>query len=174
MDTSKISFDNPILYYKLDPGEMGIATPSTAMLSVARVAGHETGNAARMRAEAIANGGYVIYSAITLDMRKRGAFLAAVAGKTTVEVYYPHGKSKVDNEDGKKVKGEESLSPIQNVEMKLKNALSALRNILKSTVDSSERKRIKEKIAEIQNALNMLKMGNIPVQNIESLVSVYA
>ncbi|WP_036221517.1 hypothetical protein [Mesoaciditoga lauensis] len=170
----ELNLDNPILYYKLDPGEMGIATPSSAMLSISRVAGHETGNAVRARADAIANGGYVIYSVITLDMRKRGAFLAAVAGKTTVEIYYPHGKN---GEKGVKPTGEgnkTSTSAFQSVEMKLKNALRTLKNMLKSTKDLAIKEEIQKRISQIENALNMLKMGKIPLENVESLVNVYA
>ncbi len=172
MNVSKLGFENPILHYKLDPGEMGVASPSSAMLSISRVAGHETGNAVRMWAEAIANGGYVIYSAITLDMRKRGAFLAAVAGKTTVEVYYPHGKRGESYINGKKKTSD--FFPIRNVEMKLKTALNTLRNLLKNTTDPAERERIKRKISQIEKAINMLRMGNIPIHNMESLVNVYA
>lgn len=167
----ELNVDNPILSYKLDPGEMGIATPSSAMLSISHVAGHETGNAVRARADAIANGGYVIYSVITLDMRKRGAFLAAVAGKTTVEIYYPHGKN---GEKGVNPTGERNkTSAFQSVEMKLKNALRTLKNMLKSTKDLARKEKIQKRISQIENALNMLKMGKIPLENVESLVNVY-
>ncbi len=160
--------DNPILNYKLDPGEMGIATPSNAMLSVEHVAGHESGNIVRARADAIANGGYVIYSAITLDMRKRGMFLAAVAGKTTVEVYYPHRKDNFnDGKSGSKIH-------TKNVEKRLENALNILKSRLNSEKNSNARTTLKKHISEIRNALTMLQMGRLPLYNVESLVDAYA
>ena len=162
-----IGNDNPILSYKLDPGEMGIAVPSTAMLSIEHVAGHETGNAARARASAIANGGYVIYSAITLDMRKRGMFLAAVAGKTTVKVYYPRGK-------GNLMKSKSDVeTPTRDVEMRLEGALNILKGRLSSEKNVNVKENIKRRISEIRNALVMLKMGRIFLYSVESLVDVY-
>ncbi len=165
----KMSLDNPILYYKLDPGEMGIATPSSAVFSISHVAGHETGNAVRAEAEAVANGGYVIYSAITLDMRKRGAFLAAVAGKTTVEIYYPRGKS----EFLKEKKRSTSTLSFQEIKARLKNSLNTLKGELKYVKNPARRAQIQRKISQIENALRMLESGNI-LQNIESLVNTYA
>lgn len=164
----EIGNDNPILSYKLDPGEMGIATPSNAMLSVEHVAGHETGNAVRACAEAIANGGYVIYSAITLDMRKRGMFLAAVAGKTTVEISYPHGKGNF-NENKSNVR-----TPTGNVERRLEEALNVLKNRLNSERNIDARENIKRRISEIRNAIVMLRMGKMPLYSVESLVDIYA
>ncbi len=155
-------FTNPILHYKLDPGEMGVASPSTAMLSVSHVAGHETGNVGRAYAQAAANGGYVVYSAITLDMRKRGIFLAAVAGKTTVEIYYPHGKN------GR------SPYPFKRVENRLQDTLNVLRASLRSTNNQEKRREIEKRIAQIESVLASLRMGRIPMQNVESLVNAYA
>ncbi len=156
-------FSDPILYYKLDPGEMGIASPSTAMLSVSHVAGHETGNMGRAYAEAAANGGFVVYSAITLDMRKRGLFLAAVAGKTTVEIYYPHGKRNRTNN-----------YLFKQIEDRLRDALNVLENSLKNENDPERRMKIEKRIARIENMLASLRMGRIPLQNVESLVNAYA
>ena len=154
---------NPILNYKLDPGEMGVANPSTAMLSVEHVAGHETGNVGRAYAEAAANGGYVVYSAITLDMRKRGMFLAAVAGKTTVKIYYPKGKRKIKQENATSA-----------VEKRLEQALSVLKGRLTSEKNEYIKEKIKRRISEIDNALTMIRNGKFMPYNIRNLVNIYA
>ncbi len=155
---------NPILGYKLDPGEMGVASSSTAMLSIGHVAGHETGNVARAYAEAAANGGYVIYSAITLDMRKRGMFLAAVAGKTTVEIYYPDRKIQ-------KRRQENSMLVIKR---RLEQALSVLKSRLTSEKNEYVKENLKRRISEIDSALMMIRNGKFVPYNIKSLVNIYA
>lgn len=154
---------NPILGYKLDPGEMGIASPSTAMLSIEHVAGHETGNVARAYAEAAADGGYVIYSAITLDMRKRGMFLAAVAGKTTVEIYYPNKKK----QEGEQKNG------TSIVERRLEQALSVLKSRLVSEKNEYAKEKLKRRISEINSVLMMIRNGNFVPYNIKNLVNIY-
>ena len=160
----KIGNNNPILSYKLDR----IATSSTAMLSVEHVAGHESGNVVRARANAVANGGYVIYSAITLDMRKRGMFLAAVAGKTTVEIYYPHGKGKLGERKNN------SKIPTRSVERRLEEDLNIFKSRMNSEKNDDVRENIKRRISEIRNAIMTLRMGRIPTRNVESLVDAYA
>ena len=155
---------NPILSYKLDPGEMGVGSPSTAMLSVEHVAGHETGNVGRAYAEAVAKGGYVIYSAITLDMRKRGMFLAAVAGKTTVEIYYPNARPQ------RAKYGNATLS----VERRLELALNVLKSRLVSEKNEYVREKLRRQISEINSALAMIRNGKWVPYNIKNLVSFYA
>ena len=73
---------NPTLYYKLDPGEMGIAAPASASQSVLRVAAHELGNIHRFEAEAMEKGGILIYENIFLNRQFVGSFLAARSGES--------------------------------------------------------------------------------------------
>ncbi|MCD6552090.1 hypothetical protein, partial [Thermotoga sp.] len=80
---------NPVLGYKLDPGEPGIPYSAPASRSVLRVLSQEISNLVAFKKEALREGGYVIYSNIALDMRKRGSFLAAIAGRTQVYIYTP-------------------------------------------------------------------------------------
>jgi hypothetical protein len=80
---------NPVLRYKLDPGEPGLATPSKASDSIARVALHEATNLRRFKREAAEDGGIVVYSAIGLNIKFSGSFLSAVSGKSKALIIQP-------------------------------------------------------------------------------------
>lgn len=80
---------NPVLHYKLDPGEPGLATPTRASQSVAKVATHEGTNIRRFKREAAEDGAIVVYSQISLNMQQAGGFLAATSGKSKALVIYP-------------------------------------------------------------------------------------
>jgi predicted metal-dependent hydrolase len=91
---NNLHIQNPVLHYKLDPGEPGLATPSRASQSIARVATHEATNIRRFRREAMEQGGVVVYSFISLHMEKRGAFFAATSGKSSAIVIIPAEEEK--------------------------------------------------------------------------------
>ena len=80
---------NPTLHYRLDPGEPGLATPTSASRSIAKVATHEATNIRRFRKEAAEEGGVVLYSYIYLNLQFQGSFLAAVSGKSKALVIVP-------------------------------------------------------------------------------------
>jgi len=89
---------NPMLRYKLDLGEPGLAAPSPATQSVLRVTGHELQNIHRFKAEAAREGGVVVYHGIKLDLRHRGSYLAAVAGHAEARIIFPDGREGVSGE----------------------------------------------------------------------------
>lgn len=86
---------NPKLRYKLDPGEPGMATPTPASNSVAKVATHEATNIRRFRREAAEDGAIVVYSQIALNMQYAGSFLAATSGKSKALVIYPSSQGEM-------------------------------------------------------------------------------
>ncbi|MDN5337650.1 MAG: hypothetical protein PWQ20_720 [Thermotogaceae bacterium] len=88
---------NPTLGYKLDPGEPGLAYSAPASRSIIRVLSQEVSNLIAFKNEALRKGGVVIYSKISLDMQKRGIFLAAVAGKTEVRILIPGEKEVMES-----------------------------------------------------------------------------
>ncbi|WP_052913147.1 MULTISPECIES: hypothetical protein [unclassified Marinitoga] len=167
---------NPILGYKLDPGEPGIASGAPASMSIIRVLSQETGNLMAFKKEAIQNGGYVIYSKISLDIQKRGAFLAAVAGKTQVMIAY---KNKMDNSP----KNDDNI--IENNPNKLDNKkddkikrleelINNLKNYIKTETDPDIKSELENKIKTLENKLLMLKLGNaISNQNDEILGMIF-
>lgn len=102
---NNLNITNPVLHYKLDPGEPGLATPTRASQSIAKVATHEGTNIRRFKMEALRKGGVVIYSNIHLNLEYKGSFLAATSGKSNALIIIP-GKERenVDinkNEDNK-------------------------------------------------------------------------
>ena len=137
---------NPILGYRLDPGEPGLASSAPASLSVLRVLSQEVSNYLAFKREAIRNGGFVI-GGIHLDLRKRGGFLAAVAGKTQVWVYYPK------KEDLERT-GSEDSKPGRNEIMR---EIERIRNRLDTTTDPVERERLERELALLEMALNGLE-----------------
>jgi len=93
INSDRLEISNPILYYKLDPGEPGLATPARASESVARVASHEIGNIVRFKKETSERGGIIVYSNIFLNMQFAGSFLAATSGLSEVYIIYPAKKN---------------------------------------------------------------------------------
>ena len=134
---------NPILGYKLDPGEPGLAHSAPASMSVLRVLSQEVSNYLAFKKEAMEKGGFIIMGGIYLDLRKRGGFLAAVAGKTRVFMYLP-GEKNV--EEGAERPGRREIEQkIQELEMKLQ-----------TETDPLEREKLKKEIEMLKMALNAL------------------
>ncbi|KAF2957057.1 hypothetical protein [Marinitoga sp. 38H-ov] len=148
----KINLDNPILGYKLDPGEPGIASSSPASLSIIRVLSQETGNLIAFKKQAAVEGGYVIYSKISLDMQKRGAFLAAVAGKTEVKIAY--------NEKNKEIISDNQSNNSENKIKDLENLIKKLKSFMTNEDDPIIKKELKNKINILESQLLLLKLGN--------------
>lgn len=90
---NKIQFNNPVLHYRLDPGEPGIPYPSRASMSVARVASHEAGNIMRFRSKAAREGGIVVDTKIYLNRKQVGPYLAATSGYSEARIIYPDRRS---------------------------------------------------------------------------------
>ena len=88
--------NNPVLHYKLDPGEPGLATPTHASQSIAKVATHEGTNIRRFKREALEKGGVVIYSNIHLNLEYKGSFIAATSGKSNALIIIPDKKNEKD------------------------------------------------------------------------------
>lgn len=91
---------DPVLHYKLDPGEWGSSAPSSAALSIGRVSQHEADNISRFKKEALKKGCYVIQTSVSLNISKQGEYLAATSGKSQVIIYCPKkDQSKKDNNE---------------------------------------------------------------------------
>ncbi|KAF2959783.1 hypothetical protein [Thermotoga sp. 38H-to] len=140
---------NPVLGYKLDPGEPGIPHFAPASRSIMRVLSQEISNLIYFKKEALRKGGMIIYSNIALDLRKRGSFLAAVAGRTQVFIYTPETKSSERTH---------SLgSELQNKQQEIERKILELERRLKTETDPLERERLKEDLERLKLALNILK-----------------
>lgn len=142
---------NPILGYKLDPGEPGIPHSAPASRSILRVLSQEISNLIYFKKEALREGGAIIYSNIALDLRKRGSFLAAVAGRTQVFIYTPatgSGENERTNSLGLE---------LQNKQQEIEKKILELERQLKTETDPFERERLKEDLERLKLALNILK-----------------
>ncbi|SHE33691.1 hypothetical protein SAMN02745164_00245 [Marinitoga hydrogenitolerans DSM 16785] len=167
---------NPLLGYRLDPGEPGLASSSPASLSVIRVLSQETGNLMAFKKEAAQNGGYVVYSRISLNMQKRGSFLAAIAGKTEVMVVYKD-KNKKDLDKNNNVfdkkDADKNIKKEQKIQ-KLEMLINRLKGYVNSEEDSEIKSDIENKIKILENQLIMLKLGNyISNQNDDILGMIF-
>jgi hypothetical protein len=96
-------------------------------------------------------GGMIIQGGISLDLRKKGSFLAAVAGRTTVWVYYPsertQGNTSVDGEYK------------QHIEQKIRELENQL---IFATPEEREK---------LEQQIQLLKMAmNLPLQLVQMLL----
>jgi len=133
---------NPTLGYRLDPGEPGLAYSAPASRSILRVLSQEISNLVAFKKEAMREGGYVVYSNISLDLRKRGSFLAAVAGRTQVLVYKP--VERILEEDTRR---------------EIEDKINQLRAQLIRETNPLIKERLEEDIRRLEIALTVLKSG---------------
>ncbi len=138
---------NPVLGYKLDPGEPGLPNSAPASRSILRVLSQEISNWLAFKREAERNGGVIIQGGITLDLRKRGSFIAAIAGKTTAWIYYPSEKT--------------YQSDYKN---QIQNQIQKLEAKLNSTTDEEEKQKLQEQLALLKMMMNM------PMQLVKNLL----
>jgi len=159
-----INFDslNPTLGYKLDPGEPGLAYSAPASRSVIRVLSQELSNLIAFKNQALREGGVVIYSKISLDMQKRGMFLAAVAGKTEVKIYIPGDERKTFSNDNS------MLYNLQGTDESQKFKLEKLKHLLELKLLTEKDP---EKLQEIENKLMLIEsILNNPVLRNSKLI----
>jgi|GEM_PF-5601985 len=165
IDFLKHLIKNPQLHYKLDPGEPGLATPSPASKSIARVATHEATNIRRFKREAAEEGGIVVYSYIYLNLKFAGSFLAATAGKSKALIIYPakeDDKSKLSFEpDTEKDKEKENTIYNKKNDETGINGLNGEENeknpLQFNPVENEEVKKIDNDLEELKNEKTRLK-----------------
>lgn len=145
------SVTNPTLGYRLDPGELGLWNSAPASRSILRVLSQEISNWLYFKRKVEREGGVIIQGGISLDLRKRGSFLAAVAGQTRVWVYYPSEKIQPSGPSEQQYK--------QHIEEKIRQLESQL------TFATPEEKE------KLEQQIQFLKMAmNLPLQLIKILL----
>lgn len=151
---------NPVLGYKLDPGEPGIASGAPASQSILRVLNQEIANYLDFKKEAAEQGGFIISGGIYLDLRKRGSFLAAVAGKTKVWIYVPGSRDKSGSDNGELVNGTDQGASDQDLRRsKIQQKIDELYRKLAYEKDPLEREKLSEQIIVLTMAMNALMFG---------------
>ena len=156
---------NPTLRYKLDPGEPGMATPTPASRSIAKVATHEATNIRRFKKEALEDGGVVVYSYIYLNLQFQGSFLAAVSGKSKALVIVPAEESKTNEnikvpalKDSKE--NEKVPEKVKHDSEDIKNAIAEITNGETAKIDGTIRKLENDKLllrGQLSNIENTTK-----------------
>lgn len=145
MDSVNSELSNPYLGYGLDPGERGLSLSSPASMSIMRVASHEARNIAQFKNKAAQEGGVVLYTDIDLTLRKRGSYLAAVAGKSTAVILYRKDAEEARNIDGYMVSSQSQKKDISSVEGEEENKVNA----------SNSEQNVEEQIKNIENKLRI-------------------
>lgn len=148
---------NPVLGYRLDPGEPGIPFGAPASQSILRVLNQEIANYLDFKKEATEQGGFVISGGIYLDLRKRGSFLAAVAGKTKVWIYVPGQR---EEPGGEKLQETDQGASEQDIrKSKIQQKIDELYRKLAYEKDPLEREKLSEQIIMLTMAMNALMFG---------------
>ncbi|AEH52005.1 hypothetical protein [Pseudothermotoga thermarum] len=137
------ALENPILGYKLDPGEPGLAHSSAASNSILRVLTQEISNWLAFKREAERNGGVIIFGGIYLNLQKRGSFLAAVSGRTTAYIYYPNKSQTVEQVEETEIKA------------RIKQEIERLETRIQIAASLEEQERIERQIAFLKLVMNM-------------------
>jgi hypothetical protein len=148
MDSVNPELSNPYLGYGLDPGERGLSLSSPASMSIMRVASHEARNIAQFKNKAAQEGGVVLYTDIDLTLRKRGSYLAAVAGKSTAVILYRKDAEEARNIDGYMVSSQsqrQDPSSVGSEEEKEENAVNT----------NNSNQNVEEQIENIENKLRI-------------------
>jgi len=176
MDSVNPELSNPYLGYGLDPGERGLSLSSPASMSIMRVASHEARNIAQFKNKAAQEGGVVLYTDIDLTLRKRGSYLAAVAGKSTAVILYRKDAEEARNIDGYMVSSQSQRqdpgsvgseneneeenkinpsNPEENVEQQIEN----LENKLRIESDPEKREKIEQELELYKLLKNFSQTG---------------
>ncbi len=145
-----IDSSNPILYYKLDPGEWGSSAPASAATSVSRVSSHESSNIERFENKAAKEGCYVIAKDLYLNFNKRGDYLAATSGRSSVETYCP---KKEENERVKSDLSSKISSKLKKYiydELNVKMLLKDSKNATVKSIYESDLKKIEARKMELE------------------------
>jgi hypothetical protein len=155
-----------MLGYKLDPGEPGIPSGAPASQSVLRVLNQELANYMDFKKQAAEQGGFVIGGGIYLDLRRRGSFLAAVAGKTKVFMYLPGNKTgqnaKVPSQEdsGSAQNSTENGTSVDDAKKtEVSRKIDELYNKLAMSSDPYERQQLEQQIVMLTMAMNALVAG---------------
>ncbi len=145
-----INGDNPILYYKLDPGEWGSSAPATAGESIARVASHESANIQRFENEAAKKGCYVIAKDLYLNLQQRGEYLAATSGRSSVLTYCPRKEKSNEVKAALGSKIDAKLKQYTNDEERIKMLLASSKNSAIKSLYKNDLKKIENRKLELQ------------------------
>ncbi len=141
---------NPILQYKLDPGEWGSSSGATAANSISRVASHESSNLQRFENKAAKDGCYVVGKDLYLNLAQKGSYLSATSGHSQALTYCP---KKEKSEQVKTALGSKIQSKIQQYssdELKIKSIINSSKNSSLKDIFEDKLKKIESRKLQLQ------------------------
>ncbi len=172
---------NPVLHYKLDPGEWGSSAPATAATSIMRVATHESANIQRFEKEALKKGCYVVAKDLYLNLSQDGMYLAATSGRSEALTYCPR-KAKEEHLKGNlgsmlNSKLNQYQKEQLNLDLMVKTAKSdAEKSIYENKLKQIEDRklRLQQEKLKLYTEITLLLAQNLPINpdmiNIDLLV----
>ncbi len=145
-----INHSNPILHYKLDPGEWGSSAPASAATSISRVSSHESANIERFENKAAKKGCYVIAKDLYLDFNREGDYLAATSGRSSVETYCPKKEesAKVKANLGSRI--DSQLNKYLSDELNIRIMLKSSKSVTIKDVYEQDLKKIEARRMELE------------------------
>ncbi len=146
----QINHSNPILYYKLDPGEWGSSSAATASNSISRVASHESSNLQRFESKANKEGCYIVDKDLYLNLVKQGSYLAAISGHSSVATYCPKKDKTERIKSGIGSKINARITKYTYDEFKLKTMLKAVKSNSLKSIYKNDLKKIESRKLELQ------------------------
>ncbi|MGC8738666.1 MAG: hypothetical protein ACP5UA_08485 [Candidatus Hydrogenedens sp.] len=164
--------NNPLTFYRLDPGEPGVAPPTPASLSAFTVFSQEARNRQRLKAEALIEGKEVVFLNTEYKLRKNGSFLTMVGGTTTIVT-----REKKNEEKNKNLNLTNEEQKINTNQEKTSNAIKIKENLLKAeqkilkiklkNAEGEEKRVIEKRLKEIENELKKIQKLKQEQNNIE-------
>ncbi len=145
-----INTADPILHYKLDPGEWGSSAPATAATSIARVASHESANIQRFENKASKEGCYVIGKDLYLNLNKEGSYLSATSGRSSVITYCPKKDKDKQIKAALGSKIDAKLRRYNEDELRLKIMLNSAKNSPLKSIYEQDLKKIENRKLELE------------------------
>ncbi len=145
-----VNSSNPILQYKLDPGEWGSSAPAAASNSISRVASHESSNLGRFESKANKDNCYIVNKSLYLNLTKRGSYLAATSGHSQAAIYCPKKakQERIKSSIGSKISSK--LKKYTYDEYKLKIMLKAAKNDSLKNIYEKDLKKIEARKLTLQ------------------------
>ncbi len=155
--------NNPLTFYKLDPGEPGIAPPTPASKSVFTVFSQEARNRQRLKAEAMMEGKDVVFLNTEYKVRKNGSYYTPVGGTTTIVTRDREQKKEdsleLDKSTDKDKNSTSNVKQIDQLDIK-ENSLRMEQKKLKTqlrSADGEEKQKIEKRLQEIENELKKIQ-----------------
>jgi hypothetical protein len=142
---------NPVLGFRLDPGEPGVIHSSKASTSTIAVFSQENRNRNRLVAEAVRRGERVIRTDVNLKFTRNGSYVSANSGHTAVKSIKANGDAKKAEKTGQAEGGGSTTAKSEQAKSASDSSQSDSREIEELESDLNELSAEKKEIEKEQN-----------------------